>query len=181
MTLLPETTVHAYVAAEMAAAQAWAQRQGYARTFDPDGLALTMQLSGPASNGTGPEPYLLKGTFEDYRALPPCWWFAHPVTGDDIGPAAYPQPANPHPRGSALVIRSGPTGAAICAHFNRLSYYEHTGTPKQREGIHSEWGEPSNWLNLPPSQHTRAETIADMLARIALEVTDSTGRMAPLP
>ena len=180
MTLLPEQTVLAYVAAEMAAAQAWAARQGYELAYDPDALALTMPLLGPSTTGKLDEPYLLSGTFEDYRALPPRWWFANPDTSADIGPAAYPQPPVPHPRGSALVT-TGPSGVVICAHFNRLAYFETTANGQQRAGIHSDWGEPANWLNLPPDQYTRAETIADMLARIALEVADSNGRMALLP
>lgn len=180
MTLLPEQTVHAYVAAEMAAAQAWAARQGYKLDYDQAAVALTLQLSGPSATSTAAEEYLVKGTFEDYRALPPRWWFAHPDTGADIGPAAYPQPPAPHPRGSALVT-TGPSGVVICADFNRLAYSETAPDGQQRAGIHPNWGQPANWLNLPSDQYTRAETIGDMLARIALEIADSNGRMAPLP
>ena len=181
MPLLPEETVRAYVAGEMPAARAWAARNGCELDFDEQALALSMKLSGPASDDNEGEPYLLKGTFDDYRALPPCWWMAHPLTGADIGPAAYPKHAQPHPRNSPLFITAGPTGAAICAHFNRLSYKENAGTDRERDGIHADWGEPTNWLTLPPDQYTRAETIADMLARIAVEVADSIGRMALLP
>jgi hypothetical protein len=179
VTLLPAETTRAYVAEELAAASAWAARHDHALTFDEASLMLTMPLLGPSTDGVGCESYLLKGTFEDYRAVPPNWWFAHPTTGEDIGPAAYPLPPTPHPRGSGMFIRSGPTGAVMCAHFNRLAYHEQQENG-QREGVHGDWGEPTNWLNLPPDQYTRAETIADMLARIELEVNDSTGRMEGL-
>jgi hypothetical protein len=179
VALLPVETTRAYVAEELAAASAWAARHDHALTFDATSRTLTMPMLGPATRSGDTESYLLMGTFEDYRAVPPVWWFAHPLTSEDIGPAAYPLPPMPHPRGSGMFIRSGPTGAVICAHFNRLAYHEEQESG-QRQGVHGDWGEPTNWLNLPPDQYTRAETIADMLARIELEVNDSTGRMEPL-
>jgi hypothetical protein len=181
MALLPVDTVRAYVTAEMAAARAWAARHDHTLSFDEAPLTLTMPLLGPARDGDGTERYLLTGTFEDYRALPPRWWFVHPDTGADIGPAAYPAQPAPHPRGSGLFIGTANSGAGICAHFNRLAYFEDLEDGQQHTGIHSDWGQPANWLNLPPDQYTRATTIADMLARIELEVNDSAGRMAPLP
>jgi hypothetical protein len=181
VALLPVATVRAYVAAEMAAARAWAARHDHTLTFDEATLTLTMPLVGPAGDGARTERYQLTGTFEDYRALPPCWWFVHPDTGADIGPPAYPAQPSPHPRGSGLFIGTANSGAGICAHFNRLAYYEEHESEPEREGIHRDWGQPTNWLNLPPDRYTRATTIADMLARIDLEVNDSAGRMAPLP
>lgn len=180
MTLLPVEVVRVCVAEEMTAARAWAARHNHTLTFDAAELTLTMPLLGPTTDGAGTERYLLKGTFVDYRAVPPCWWFVHPDTGADIGRPVYPQPPAPHPRGSALFIQGGPTGAIICAHFNRLAYNEQLEDGGQQEGVHGDWGQPTNWLNLPRDQYTRAETVADMLARIELEVNDSTGRMEPL-
>ncbi|HMJ35621.1 MAG TPA: hypothetical protein VK501_17055 [Baekduia sp.] len=173
--LLSEDTVRAYVAEELPAAKAWAQRRGRQLSFDEEALSLTLPLYGPRASDNGdPEAYCLRGTFDDYRAVPPTWWFIHPDSEADIGPAAYPASPSPHPRGSGLFLASGPTGAVICAHFNRLAYAE-------EQGPHGDWGATTNWLNTPPSNYTRAETIGDMLARISLEVDESQGRMAPLP
>lgn len=175
MAQLPQDVVHAYVAEEMAAAEAWATRCGYDLSYDADALTISLPLLGAdPGGGDGGERYLLTGVLDDYRAVPPAWRFVHPDTAADIGPPAYPAGPNPNPRGSTLFTTGGPTGAVICAHFNRLAYAEH-------DGIHPDWGPPNNWLTLPPSAYTRAETIGDMLARIELEVRESPGRMAPLP
>lgn len=173
MGLLPDEAVRAYVESELPAARAWASRRRLELAVDEASLTLNIRLAGPAASATGHESYLLSGTFHDYRALPPAWRFLDPRTGADVGPPAYPAPLVPNPRGSNLFIGGGPTGAVICAHFNRLAYVA-------EQGPHGDWGPPANWLSLPPSQYTRADTIGDMLARIDLEVRESAGRMAPL-
>lgn len=173
MALLPPGTALAYVTAELPGARAWAARRGYEFVFDESTLCLRLPLVGRSANGSAGERYLLKGNFDDYRAVPPAWQFVHPDTGADIGPSAYPAPPQPNPRGSGLFLASGPTGAILCAHFNRLAYTE-------EQGPHGDWGPPTNWLNPPPSAYTRAESVGDMLARIELEVRESTARMAPL-
>lgn len=174
MTLLPPATVRAHVEVEMESAAAWAERHSHDLHVDEGGLSVGLRLRGPRSDGSGEEAYLLRGSFEDYRAVPPAWWFVHPTTEADVGPPAYPGAATPAPRGSHLFITGGPTGAVICAYFNRLAYAE-------EQGPHGDWGAPTNWLSPPPSNYARAETIGDMLARITLEVRESAGRMAPLP
>jgi hypothetical protein len=169
VSLLPIETVRASVAVEMPAARAWAQRQGFELEYDNEALSLCLRLTGP-----GDEPYALLGTFEDYPTLPPIWRFVHPETGHAVGRAAYPAPAEPYPRGSALVIDAGVDGAVICAHFNRHAFTEEGGP-------HGDWGPLTNWQNPGASPYTFAITISDMLARIALDVRDSSGRKAPLP
>jgi hypothetical protein len=169
MTLLPLDAVRASVTAELTAARAWAERHRYELDWLDESMELRLRLDGPNA-----EPYLLVGTFEDYPTLPPTWRFVHPMTGERIGRAAYPSPANPYPRGSPLVIDSGLEGAVICAHFNRLAFTEEGGP-------HGDWGPLANWQNPGASSYTFAVTIPDMLARIALDVRDSNGRKAPLP
>jgi hypothetical protein len=181
VTLLPIATVRAHVLHELDGARAWANRCGHDLAFDEDALSLKLALVGPATSAETNERYLLTASFEDYRALPPSWRFVHPNTSEDIGAAAYPASLTPSLRGSNLFIAGGPSGAVICAHFNRLAYVENQNTPEQTHGVHADWGEPTEWLNLPATEYTHAETIGDMLARIALEVSDSPGRMAPLP
>lgn len=165
MALLPAAAVHSQVAEELPAARGWAERREYDLEYDEEEVRLRVTLAGP-----GGEAYLLEGIFEDYPTLPPIWRFVDPRTGERIGRAAYPRPANPHPRGSALVIESGMEGVVICAHFNRLAFAE-------QGGPHGDWGPLANWRNPGSNVYTFAETIGDMLSRIALEVSDSSGRM----
>jgi hypothetical protein len=157
---------------EMTAALAWAERNGYRVDYHPDTLTARMPLEGATSGETAPEPYLLAGSFEGYRAFPPSWRFLHPHTEEDVGPSAYPAALQPSPFGSGLFTTGGPTGALICAHFNRLAF-------KEAGGIHEDWGALTDWQN-PPAGYTIALTIGQMLQRIALETRVSSARMAPL-
>lgn len=168
MALLPATQVRTRLKEEIDAAEAWAARLDYELTYDEQSLSLRLALSGP-----GGDPYLLGGIFEDYPTLPPIWRFLHPESGEAIGRAAFPAPADPYPRGSPLIIDSGREGVVICAHFNRLAFAE-------EEGPHGDWGPLVNWQNPGASPYTYANTVADMLARIALETADSGGRKAAL-
>jgi hypothetical protein len=172
LTPLPVAVVRSVVEAEMTPALAWAERSGYELEYDDELLVAHMRLDGAPNNGQPAEHYLLEGSFDGYRALPPAWRFLHPTTEQDIGPAAYPALPQPNPFESGVFISGGPTGALICAHFNRLAYTE-------LGGVHGDWGAPSNWQN-PPTTHTVALKIGQMLQRIALETRLSSGRMAPL-
>jgi hypothetical protein len=169
VALLPVETVRALTAEELPAALSWAERHGLDCRWNEQELKLQIHLR--ANNG---EPYLLEGHFEDYPTLPPSWRFLDPRSGGAIGPAAYPAPANPYPRGSPLIIDGGIEGVVICAHFNRLAFTEEGGP-------HGDWGPLSNWRNPGSSPYTYADTIGDMLARINLDVLDSAARKAPLP
>jgi hypothetical protein len=168
MALLPAAAVRSQVEEELPAARGWAERRKYELEYDEEEVRLRAALVGPDE-----EPYLLEGVFDDYPTLPPTWRFVDPRSGEPIGRAAYPRPASPHPRGSALVIESGMEGVVICAHFNRLAFAE-------QGGPHGDWGPLANWRNPGSSAYTFAETIGDMLSRIALEVSDSSGRMGAL-
>jgi hypothetical protein len=169
MGLLPVAAIRSQIEEELPAARGWAERHGCRLEYDEEEVRLRVALSGP-----GGEPYLLEGVFDDYPTLPPCWRFVDPHSGERIGQAAYPRPADPYPRGSALVIESGTEGVVVCAHFNRLAFAE-------QGGPHGDWGPLANWRNPGSSAYTFAETIGDMLSRIALEVGDSSGRMGELP
>jgi len=168
MALLPVAAVRSRVDEEVTAARGWAERHGCRLEYDEGDLRLRVALAGPDG-----EAYLLEGRFDDYPTLPPSWRFLHPRTGKRIGRAAYPRPASPHPRGTALVIQSGTEGAVVCAHFNRLAFAE-------QGGPHGDWGSLAEWRTPGRAAYTFAETIGDMVARIALEVADSAGRMGEL-
>lgn len=168
MALVPAQMVRSHLEQEIAAAQAWAHRRHLRLEYDEEALRLRLALEGP-----GGEPYLLVGEFEDYPTLPPTWRFVHPGSGEPVGPAAFPAPANPYPRGSALLLDGGSEGVLICAHFNRLAYTEEGGP-------HGDWGPLAHWRNRGASQYVYAERVAEMLARIELDVADSCGRKAPL-
>lgn len=167
MALLTPEAARAYLEAEdeLPAAVKWALRRGIALDVDVEALGLTARLTGPAAEAAAPqEPYLLVGSFEDYRVMPPRWRFVDPRNGVDVGSAAYPRPL-----GSSILHGNG----LLCAHWNRLAYHEEGGP-------HNDWGGLEKWQN-PPAGTSIALTIPDMLQRIVREVAASSGRMAPLP
>jgi hypothetical protein len=168
MTLLPLSSVHARLREDLPGVQAWAERGEHDLTWNEEELRLRVSLKGPDA-----EAYLLEGSFEDFPTLPPSWRFLDPRSGERIGAPAYPCSAEPSPRGTALIINGGGEGVVICAHFNRLAFSE-------EGGVHGDWGPLANWQN-QSGGYTYANTIADMLARIALEVSDSSGRKTELP
>lgn len=168
MALLPLAAVQARLREELPPVEAWAERRGLPTSWDEAALTLRVEMVGPDQDA-----YLLEGDLEDYPTLPPSWRFLDPRDGERIGDAAYPRSAEPSPRGSPLIIGGGGEGVVICAHFNRLAY-------SQEGGIHGDWGPPANWQN-QVGAYTYADTIADMLARIELEVVDSAGRRGELP
>ena len=151
---------------EIPGAIRWAAYHGLDHTWDGQALLLTVRLTGSSDREGEQEPYLLAGSFEDYRVMPPAWRFLDPRTGQDIGLAAYPA-AGPFQSGSVLH-----SNGVICAPWNRLAYAD-------RGGPHSDWN-ATNWQSAAP-QHSSARTIPDMLARIRAEVTISPRRLAPLP
>jgi hypothetical protein len=168
MALLPLGAVHARLREDLPGAEAWAERAGHDLVWDEEELSLRVGLEGPDA-----EAYLLEGSFEDFPTLPPSWRFLDPRSAERIGAPAYPCSAEPSPRGTALIINGGSEGVVICAHFNRLAFSE-------EGGVHGDWGPLANWQN-QSGAYTYANTIADMLARIALEVSDSSGRKEELP
>lgn len=169
MALLPVDTVRAQLAEELEPAQAWATRRGLSLEFFEQEATLNLMLWGPEG-----EAYLLAGEFPDYPTLPPIWRFVDPRSGQKIGPAAYPAPVQPYPHGTPVVLDGGSEGVVLCAHFNRLAYAEEGGP-------HGDWGGLANWRNRPIGGYTFATCIAEMLVRIALEVSAANGRKAPLP
>ncbi len=168
MALLDPDVVRGYLAAddEMPAAIKWAKIHGLEHSWDQETLTFTLRLTGP-NGAESTEHYLLVGTFEDYRVLPPTWRFVDPRNGTDIGQPAYPQPG-PFPNGSVLH-----TNGVICAPWSRLAY-------KDRGGPHSDWTDATAWQTTARDR-TVADRIPDMLARVLAEVKLSPGRLAPLP
>jgi len=180
--MLPTPVVDAYVEEELPGARSWADREGLELTVLPGRPILRVELTGPpapapdglegAAREAPLERYLLEAGLDDYRALPPEWRFLHPDTEEEIGAAGFPaQPQSPLGGASIFLPHSDPYGAVICAHFSRRAY---------GNGPHPDWGPPTNWENTRPGQVV-ARTLGDMLVRIALEVSASAGRMAPLP
>lgn len=151
--------------AEIPAAIAWAEGHGLAHEWDPDILSFSLRLEGRGENESV-EPYLLRGTFEDYRVLPPTWRFLDPRSGDEIGKPAYP--LGNWPNGS--VIHSD---GLVCATWSRDAY-------KERSGPHSDWEDATAWQVIA-RQYVQADTIPDMLARLHAEVKKSKRRMESLP
>jgi hypothetical protein len=151
---------------ELAGAQAWAERHGIEIDWRPEDLQLRVALLQPE---TGLR-FFLRGTFRDYRALPPGWTFSDTswqATGRSID---FPKAAATA-FGASIFIMHNQT-AVICVPFNRLAYSDHRGP-------HGDWGGPTNWLNAGASQ-IHADTIGDMLQAVYRDFCLTRGRMANL-
>jgi hypothetical protein len=157
--------VLAYLDQEVPAAIAWATNKGLQSEWKRDDLSFSLRLKGRGENDTV-EPYLLVGTFDDYRVEPPTWRFLDPRDGAQIGVAAYP--AGVWPNGSIFH-----SNGLICATWSRDAYGD-------RGGPHANWGAATQWQTVAP-ESVQAATIADMLARIYYELQLSPHRMQPLP
>jgi hypothetical protein len=166
MPLLDDDTVGDFLAEEIPAALQWAATLGVTIDWDEAARVLTSRFQGASQVEGQIEHYLLIGSFEDYRAVPPTWRFVDPRTDAAIGAAALPQGA----LASGSVFHGN---GVICAPWSRDAYGD-------RNGPHQDWTDATNWQTTAP-QHTQANTIADMLARIFAEIQLSPGRMAPLP
>jgi hypothetical protein len=167
MLVVPRRASAQAVLTELPAAAAWADRHGLRFESDEEALAIWLGLTGPgAEPGTSVE-YLLRGRFDNYRAIAPEWLFVDSATREEIGEAAFPNPTGQGAFGPSLFIR-GPSGPLICAHFNRLAY-------SVNGGVHTDWGETTSWLTRRPGQ-TYATEIGSMMDRIYREMPHTSGR-----
>lgn len=158
--------VLAYLAEEIPAAIDCVTRKGLQPDWNPDTLTFSLRLQGRGENDSV-EDYLLIGTFDDYRVEPPTWRFLDPRTGASIGAAAYP--AGSWLNGGSVFHPNG----LICATWSRDAYGD-------RDGPHADWGAATQWQTVG-REHSQADTIPDMLARIYAELKLSPHRMQPLP
>jgi len=164
---LPKAVVRATLqqSDQIPAALAWAKRLGLELQYDEDRLLLHLPLEAPGSTPEAlPEPYLIRGEFEDFDVLPAVWRFVDPRSGDIVGLAGYPSPD-----GSSVLHTNG----LICAPWSRLAY-------KTEGGPHEDWGTLTDWKT-PRPPYTHALTIPDMLDRLYRETRRSKSRMASLP
>jgi hypothetical protein len=152
------------VEAELEAALNWSRRYDLGFEWCAHDLRLLLTLTQPETHAR----YHLRGTFTDYRALPPEWSFTNPEWTSVGLPMDFPNPIQT-PFGASIFIRHN-LSAVICAPFNRLAYTNHAGP-------HGDWGGPSNWLEAGPAQ-VHAETIGDMLQAIYRDFLHTRDRMA---
>ncbi len=171
MIAVPRRASIQAVAAEIPAAIAWSARHGLTLEHDEDELTLWLALTGPSAEPGTVEEYLLRGRFDDYRAVAPEWLFVDPRTREEIGADAFPAPPGVGAFGASLFIQNN-SRVLICAHFNRLAYASHGG-------VHGDWGETTSWLTRRPGQ-TYATNIGSMLDRIYRDMAYTRGRRAPV-
>ena len=153
------------LATEIRAATVVAARSGLTFGYSPETLSGSMRMTGPpAQQGQPDEDYLIGVEFDGFRAIPPLWLFLDPRNGKHVGPAGWPRAVS-----NSVLHGNG----LVCAHWSRLAYKDHGGP-------HADWGTPSNWRNVPPSQ-TVALTVPDMIDRLIRDVRKSAGRLARLP
>lgn len=151
-----ETSLAA-VETELPAMLAYAARHHWDVQWMPDELVLVCTCPHPATG----DPFRLRADLRGYRAVPPAWT-AEPA--DKVGRSnnRLPQPGATPPGGSSIFH----TQCDICAPFNRRAF-------KDNEGPHSDWGGPTQWLDVRGVAQGR--TLADMLAVITAHLRASPG------
>jgi len=162
--VIPAEQARIIVEAELEGARGWTERYGIPLEWLPDKLTLRVKFVQPE----GGSIYFLRGTFGEYRALPPEWTFTG-EKGETAGrPTDFPRGVQTR-FGAPIFIIHNQT-AVICVPFNRLAYTD-------QGGPHGDWGGPANWLNAGPGQ-IHAETIGDMLQAIYRDFLYTRERMA---
>lgn len=161
--MLDPVITRAELAVELPVLQERAQRAGWEISIDIAKLILEVRLT---HEMTG-QPFILRGYLDGYKAIPPAWEFIDPDTGEEGTAAAYPEPPNPAPGGSALFIRANPRERLICVPCNRLAYGDH-------KGPHSNWA-LTNWTRETPSYLT----LCEMVNRINVDLQASRGSWGP--
>jgi hypothetical protein len=164
VAVIPAEHTRIIVGAELEGAASWAERHGVRIEWMPEDLELRVTLLQPEKELL----FFLRGTFEDYRALPPEWTFGDEKWEGVGRPADFPKGAQ-SPFGGSIFIMHNQT-AVICVPFNRLAYVDHAGP-------HGDWSGPANWLNAGPS-HIHADTIGDMLQALYRDFLLTRERMA---
>jgi hypothetical protein len=157
--MLDPVVTRAELSIEYPLLQERAKRAGWEVTLDMDQLKLKVQL---IHKRTG-QLYILQGDLDEYKAIPPAWEFVDPETSEKGTVAAYPEPPNPAPGGSAVFIIAGPQGCVICLPCNRLAYGDH-------KGPHTNWT-LANWMQETP----RYLTLCEMVNRINIDLQASKG------
>jgi hypothetical protein len=162
--LIPVGQSRIVVEQELEGARSWAERHGVCLEWLGEGLTLRATLVQPETHTS----YFLRGTFGEYRALPPQWTFTD-EKGQATGRLA-DSPKGVQTRFGASIFISHKQAAVICVPFNRLAYTD-------QGGPHADWGGPANWLNAGPGQ-VHAETVGDMLQAILRDFLYTRERMA---
>lgn len=158
MIAVAHDVTRAIVEAERPGLEAWCSRKGWPIEVDLHSARLALRMPHPKDAPGIPELKLV-ADLVNYRAVPPAWRFVEP-DGGEVTPRAFPRP------GPSSIFHSK---LVICAPWNRLAY-------ASEGGPHGNWSGTGNWLNV--SGHTRATTLADMLAAIHVHLQASPGRMA---
>jgi hypothetical protein len=162
--LIPAEHTRIIVEQEFEGACSWAERHGVRVEWLPENLIVQGALVQPETNTT----FFLRGSFGDYRALPPEWTFTDDKWQTAGRPVDFPRSVQTR-FGASIFIMHNQT-AVICVPFNRLAYTD-------QGGPHGDWGGPPNWLNAGLSQ-IHAETIGDMLQAIHRDFIQTRERMA---
>jgi hypothetical protein len=162
--LIPIEQTKIIVEDELIAARAWAVRHNAGIEWFPDSLELRVILRQVGSN----TPFFLRGTFRDYRALPPAWTFSNENWETAGRPDDFPKGVQTR-FGASMFIMHNQT-AVICIPFNRSAYAD-------QGGPHGDWGGIANWPNAGAS-YVHADTIGDMLQAINRDFSLTRQRMS---
>lgn len=157
MTVVPRDISQVILTTELVEAELWARRHGWRLEVAAPKLVVRAHMPHPADD----KPLLLHGEFDGYRVLPPAWLFLDPDT-ETPTPHAWPS-AGPVGDQASIFHSVG----VLCAHFSRKAY-------TAEHGPH-DWGGLTHWTQVRDGIH--AETVAEMLAAIAVHLRYSPGRM----
>lgn len=154
----------AVMADELPAMTAWAERNGWRLTYDPDALRGRAEVEHPHVTG---RIIIFRFEVTGYpNEQPPAWWCGGDGTSVSTDRADYPRPAQIPPPGlpNGSIFHPNPV---ICAPWNRLAYAEHGGP-------HADWAALAAWKTYGAGS-TQAHTIADMLSALAIHLGRSDG------
>jgi hypothetical protein len=159
--MVPANVTIVCVEAELTRADGWLARHVVSHKFDRETLRFEAVMTHVATGRL----LRLVGDMAGYKAVPPAWTFVDLETGDPK-PSAWPK-GDPLPEnaGASIFILHG-AQSVICAPFNRLAYAD-------ANGVHSNWGNSSGWLQVQDPGHVKATTIGEMLAVIDLHLLQS--------
>jgi hypothetical protein len=157
MAAVPKDVTIAVVEEELAAADAYARRQGWNLTWLKDDLVLLADGRHPADRSS----IQWRANLVDYRALPPIWT-CFQKEGENAFTSRFPKGGS-LPAGGGSIFHPS---SIICAPFNRLAFKEHSGP-------HGDWGGPANWMQVRAS--VTATVLGQMLALIVIHLNSSPG------
>jgi hypothetical protein len=162
--VIPKVDTVLIVNFELGGARAWGERNHVSIGWTEEDLVLRATFTQPETR----ELFYLKGTFDNYKELPPALTFCNVDWQATGAREHFPKPFGESPFGATIFIEHHGK-PVICAPFNRLAY-------AQNQGPHGDWGGPVHWQTAA-ADRVHATCIGDMLQIILRDLNLTKGRM----